>query len=176
MEIERRVQDAARTVVMTKGFDGARLSDVARIAAVSPAAIYRFAAGRDELLAGVVRRVSAKERDAFRSSLARHAEAAEAVRAATRRFVERAFRGDAIAMALLTSSAVPAVDRARTETRSLLADVLRDRLGDRHRAVAIVGTLLAVLADVLQGPVDEREAGAKEISAMCASLVGRAGR
>lgn len=173
MEIERRVQDAARTVVMTKGFDGARLSDVARIAAVSPAAIYRFAAGRDELLAGVVRRVSAKERDAFRSSLGRHA---EAVRAATRRFVERAFRGDAIAMALLTSSAVPAVDRARTETRSLLADVLRDRLGDRHRAVAIVGTLLAVLADVLQGPVDEREAGAKEISAMCASLVGRAGR
>lgn len=160
---------------MKKGFEDARLGDVARAAGVSPAAIYRFAPSRDELLADVLRRVSAKERDAFRRMLSVHANVRDAIRAATHQFVVRAYTGNAIAGVLLSGPAAPAVDRARAETRALLADVIHDRLRDRVRAIAIVGALLAMLADALEAPSREREKRATEISSMCEELASRPG-
>jgi AcrR family transcriptional regulator len=170
-EIERRVQRAAHAVVVQKGFEGARLGDVAKAAGISPTAIYRFAQSRDELLADVLRHVSARERDAFRAALSAYARPRDAVSAATRQFVERAFAGNAIATVLLSGPAVPAVDRARHETRLLLAETISERLGSRSRSTAIVGVLLAVLADALQPPGGDCKRWAREISSLCASLV-----
>jgi AcrR family transcriptional regulator len=169
-EIERRVQRAASSIVAAKGFENARLDDIAEVAGVSPSAIYRFAAGRDELLADVVRHVSAKEREAFISALAQSPDPKIAVYTATRQFVQRAFANTPIAGALVCGPAVPCVDRAKTQTRALLADALDRKLGNRFQATAIVGALLALLAEALESPTNKHGGWAHDIATLCASL------
>ncbi len=169
--LERRIRRAAYQAVSANGFHGARLSDIATAAGVSPSTVYRFVDGRDELFADVVRAVSERERCVVEEILQREHDDASAVRAATVTFARRALQGRNIARALLAGPGVPEVDRARAQTRRLLVDAFARRLGDRARAVALVGALVALLEDALLSEAAAADDVAERIGELCVAIL-----
>src|SRR5687767_349882 len=60
-ETRRRVVEAAAVVFAAQGFEGARVSEIARTAALSTGAIYNHYRSKAELLGAVVENVAAHE-------------------------------------------------------------------------------------------------------------------
>jgi AcrR family transcriptional regulator len=64
------IRDAAMRVFVRRGVEGATMQEIAREAGLSAGAIYRYYAGKDELLRAVFEQCGAENRQLFEDSLA----------------------------------------------------------------------------------------------------------
>src|SRR5688572_7792479 len=64
------IRDAAMRVFVRRGVEGATMQEIAREAGLSAGAIYRYYAGKDELLRAVFEQCGAENRELFEASLA----------------------------------------------------------------------------------------------------------
>ncbi len=68
---EERILDAARTLIVEKGFDGVSLRAVAKKAGFSPAGLYEYFAGKADLMAALAAEANANLEGSLREALAR---------------------------------------------------------------------------------------------------------
>lgn len=155
---ERRpaIVDAARRVLASGGFQAATIAGIARAAGISTGTIYLYFANRDDLLAEVYRYASSHEVAAMTSaatSAAPIGTPAEQFRAAARTFVQRAFRGRALAYALIAEPADAAVIKERNAARrtfgAVFAEIITAGVADGSfspqnpdiRGAAVIGAI-----------------------------------
>ena len=176
---------AAEAVFVQRGFRGASITDIARRADVALATLYKIFPSKEAVFAGVMER----RMDGFLSQL-RSASAVGTPRVRLQRFVEAMFvyfvdRGELFRMYLAATHGFPwhirsrLGERAAAGYRDLVAEVealCRQALSARSRrtahatALAIVGTLNALLSDWIQAP---RRRSAAKVAAEAWAVVGR---
>ncbi len=134
MRRDRRMEsilDAGAEVLAERGIHGCTMRDVAERANVSPANLYRYVQGKEELLYRVIERVLERA--------VRSAEAALAVRGAKEQL--KSFVTDHIRRVL----AFPAEAQLLQTSTEVLPDHLRRRLEERRR------TYLDLARDIVEG-------------------------
>jgi len=150
------ILDAGAEVLAERGVHGCTMRDVAERAKASPANLYRYVQGKEELLYLVIERVLER---AIRS-----AEAARAVRGAKEQL--RSLVTDHIRRVL----AFPAEGRLLQETTDALPDHLRRRL-EKRRAI-----YLELVGDIVEGVVRARGLRRPTFDRLAQLLLGMADR
>lgn len=183
---ERRaaIVDAARRVLAASGFEGATIARIAREAGISAGTVYLYFTDREDLLAEVYRYASSHEAAAM-ASAALGGAPPEQFRAAAKTFVERAFRGQRLAYALIGEPADPVVTRERNHVRrefgrvfeQIIADGVRDgslpAQDSQVRGAAVIGAINEAVLEALDPTTivePSEEVVAEIVAAACATV------
>ena len=176
---------AAEVVFVQRGFRGASVTEIARRADVALATLYKIFPSKEALFAAVMTR----RMEGFLAQL-RAASAVGTPRVRLQRFVEAMFvyfvdRGEVFRMYLAATHGFPWHIRSRLGERAaagyrelvgVVEGMCRQALPPRGRstahatALAVVGTLNALLSDWIQAP---RRRGAAIVAAEAWTVVGR---
>ncbi|GAA4282905.1 hypothetical protein GCM10022261_04360 [Brevibacterium daeguense] len=132
------LEQAARQVVARGGFTAASISAVSAAAGCSAGLVYSYFDGRDELLAAVFARASARELAIVESAAQEAPTLAELADAVVSVFVERAVAGRTLAYALLFEPVPESVQRERIRARAAYAAAIAE--GFRRVGAEVSGT------------------------------------
>ncbi len=184
---ERRaaIVDAARRVLAAGGFEEATIARIARKAEISTGAVYLYFTNREDLLAEVYRYASSHEAAAM-TSAALGGTPPQQFQAAAQTFVERAFRGQRLAYALIAEPADPVVTNERNHARREFGNVFKQIIAagvadgsfppqNPHvRGAAVIGAINEAIIEALdpETTVEPSEALVADIVAAACATVG----
>lgn len=146
---------AARQRVASDGLRGVGVGAVAADAGVSVGTVYRYFAGKDELLRAVVDDVCTREIDVVAKVAADRGTDAERLRAAVTTFARRAVASGRVAYAVIAEPAPPDVEAHRVARRRDLAEVFAGIVADGVAAGAFPPQSAEIAATAIVGSVSE---------------------
>lgn len=184
---ERRaaIVDAARRALAAGGFEAATIARIAREAGISTGTVYLYFTDRDDLLAEVYRYAASHEAAAM-TSAALGGAPPQRFRAAAATFVERAFRGQRLAYALIAEPADRSVTKERSDARRVFSNVFEQIIAagvsdnslppqNAHiRAAAVIGAINEATVEALDPAttIQPSEHLLAEIVALACAMVG----
>jgi AcrR family transcriptional regulator len=173
-----RILKAARELVAGGGFRQAQVAAVAAAAGLATGSVYRYFPSKADLLVELLRATCAREVEVVRTIAAGDEPVRMRLAAALQAFVERAFRGDRLAYAIVAEPAAAEIEDARQEVKRELALIFGGLVEDAAAAGAlpaqdpeIAGAcLVGAMLEGLMGPL-ARERAAEDDEAVAAGIV-----
>ena len=174
----RQVLEAARAIVMERGYRGASVAAIASQAGISNGALYRYFPSKVDLFVEVFRDVCDGEMRAATRAAAEVEDPLGKLDAMLENFATRALSNPTLAWALLAEPVDPAVEEVRMEYRRKYRHAI-ERLLDRAVAAGTIPpqdtviTAAALLGggnEVLAGPLSPMADSARDAAVAIAEL------